>query len=83
MIEATKELRAEKDAQKAERDAEIAALKAENDIEITKLKSENVALESRLDNLEDMFLALSTTLTNDKLAMHTQAGLDEVQKTIQ
>ena len=90
LIEATKELRAEKDA-------EIAAINAENkqlrqnqqeivqkqQLETEKLTSLNMALEARLDTLEDMFLAMSATLPKDKLAMHTQAELDEVQKTIQ
>ncbi len=47
------------------------------------LKVDNVALKTRLDNLEDMFLALSTNLHKDKLVMHTQAGLDGVQKATQ
>ena len=55
------------------------ALKAENE----QLKGKLIAVESRLDDLEGLYLAISTVLTKEKLVRHKQVVLDEAQKTIQ
>ncbi len=58
--------------------------------EIEKLKTEKeqlmeklAALAERQEALEEMFLAVSTNPTKEKLAKYDNAGLDEAQKTIQ
>jgi hypothetical protein len=79
LVEAIKEL-------KAEEDAEIATLKTENKAVMSEnkdLKEDLLAMGERLDTLEDMYLAISTTFSKEKLVKYNQAGLDEVQKTIQ
>ncbi len=68
LIEATRELKAENET-----------IKSENE----QLKGKLIAVESRLDDLEGLYLAISTVLTKEKLVKYNQAELDEVQKTIQ
>ena len=68
LVEAVKELKVENDT-----------IKAEN----TQLKEKLTALTDRQEAIEDMLLAISTSLQNEKLVKYDNAGLDEVQKTIQ
>ncbi len=42
-----------------------------------------LAMGARLDTLETMFLAVSTTLPNEKLAKLDEINSDEAQKNIQ
>ncbi len=68
LLEAVKELKVENDT-----------VKAENE----QLREKLTALADRQEAIEDMFLAISTNLSKDKLVKFDQAELDEVQKTIQ
>ncbi len=64
----------------------VKELKAENDTVMTenqKLRETLTAIADRQEALENMFIAISTTLTKKKLVKYNQAELDEVQKTIQ
>ena len=82
LVEAIKEQQQEITALKAGNETakrDNTALKAENE----QLKGKLIAVESRLDDLEGLYLAISTGLTKEKLVKYNQAGLDEVQKTIQ
>ncbi len=65
LVEAVKELN-----EAVEKDNIV--LKAENE----QLKGKIVAMESRMIGIENMFLAISTTLTKEKLVAHNQAGLE-------
>ncbi len=65
---------------------EIEELKDENEsvkVENEELKGKFISMESRLDDLEAMYLAISTTLPKEKLVKLDHVILDEVQKTIQ
>ncbi len=50
---------------------------------INEIRAENDQLKERLDSLEEMFLALSTYLTSEKLVKLEKINIDKVQKTIQ
>ncbi len=65
---------------------DIEELKGENEsvkVENEELKGKLISMESRLDDLEAMYLAISTTLPKEKLVKQDHVILDEVQKTIQ
>ncbi len=65
---------------------DIEELKGENESvkdENEELKRKLITMESRLDDLEAMYLAISTTLPKEKLVKLDRAILDEVQKTTQ
>jgi hypothetical protein len=72
LVQAVKEL-------KSEKDAEIATLKTEN----KQLRETLTAMADRQEAIEDMLLALSTSLPKEKLVKLDHVILDEVQKTIQ
>ena len=64
---------------------DIEELKDENEsvkVENEELKGKFISMESRLDDLEEMCLAIST-LPKEKLVKQDHVILDEVQKTIQ
>ncbi len=65
---------------------EIEELKDENEsvkVENEELKGKFISMESRLDDLEAMYLAISTTLPKEKLVKLEHVISDEVQKTMQ
>jgi hypothetical protein len=68
LVQAVKELKAENET-----------VKSENE----QLREKLTALTDRQEALENMFLAISTTLTKEKLVKLDQLNSDEVQKTIQ
>ncbi len=58
---------------------ELQTLKTEN----RQLKESLLALTERQEALDEMFLALSTTLQNEKLVKHDGQGMDEVPNSVQ
>ncbi len=59
--------------------AAIKELKDENN----QLKEKLTALAKRQENLEEMLLAISTSLQNEKLENYEVTGMDEAQKAVQ